>query len=248
LETVEASVVLDCAQLVFPASSDKSMKRRLMRISQTKTIRNAEPRTALDVSLAVGAGERVGVVGLNGAGKTTLLRVIAGILPTTSGVAEVHGRIGTILGDGVGFELEQSAWDNILTRLVVMGMTPAEAKRMRPEVAEFVELGERLYEPMKHYSAGMVLRVAFAVATSAQPEILLIDEVIGAGDILFAERAQERLVNLFDRASILVLTSHNLTILTEYCSRGVWLEQGHIVMDAPMEEVVAAYRLRFEGQ
>src|SRR6185312_10784849 len=187
-------------------------------------------------------GERVGLVGLNGAGKSTLLKVLAGIYPPTAGVVERRGHVCPMFEFATGFEMNQSGWDNIRIRGLLLGMSPAEIESKLPEIGAFTELGEFLSYPVRTYSSGMFIRLAFAVSTSINPEILLLDEVMGAGDIRFVEKAKKRMVEFMEQGKIVVFSSHNMEHLSTFCERTIWLNKGQIVADAPTAEVMSLYQ------
>ena len=241
------SINLEAVTLQYSGRTDgNDLKSWLAgRLRPTPERRGGYSVKALDrVSLRVDEGERVGLIGLNGAGKTTLLKVMSGIYPPTAGVAQTSGRVCPMFELATGFEMHQSGYDNIRIRGMLLGMTREEIEEKLPEIAAFTELGEFLDYPVKTYSAGMFIRLAFAVSTSVDPEILLIDEVMGAGDIRFADRAKRRMLEFMDQGKILVFSSHSMEMLTSFCSRTVWLEKGRIAMDGPSAEVIAAYRAR----
>jgi lipopolysaccharide transport system ATP-binding protein len=194
------------------------------------------------INLDVRQGERVGLIGLNGAGKTTLLKVMAGIYPATAGTVERQGHVCPMFEFATGFEMNQSGYDNIRIRGLLLGMSPDEIEAKLPEIAEFTELGEFLSYPVRTYSAGMFIRLAFAVSTSINPEILLLDEVMGAGDIRFAEKAKRRMFEFMEQGKILVFSSHNFDLLATLCERTIWLERGRLKADGPTREVTAMYR------
>lgn len=194
-----------------------------------------------DVTIAIEQGERVGLIGLNGAGKSTLLKVMAGIYMPTTGVAETEGHVCPMFEFATGFEMHQTGRDNIRIRGLLLGMTPDEIEAKLPEIEDFTELGEFLAYPVRTYSAGMFIRLAFAVSTSINPEILLIDEVMGAGDIRFANKAKRRMFDFMEQGKILVFSSHNFDLLKSFCARTIWLEKGRIVMDGRTEDVIAEY-------
>ncbi|RWN30813.1 MAG: ABC transporter ATP-binding protein [Mesorhizobium sp.] len=196
-----------------------------------------------DVTVAIQQGERVGLIGLNGAGKSTLLKVMAGIYMPTSGIAETEGHVCPMFEFATGFEMHQTGRDNIRIRGLLLGMTSDEIEAKLPEIEEFTELGEFLKYPVRTYSAGMFIRLAFAVSTSINPEILLIDEVMGAGDIRFAKKAKNRMFEFMEQGKILVFSSHNFDLLKSFCARTIWLEKGRIVMDGGTEDVIAKYEL-----
>lgn len=194
------------------------------------------------ITLDIHQGERVGLIGLNGAGKSTLLKVLAGIYPPTAGTVERRGHVCPMFEFATGFEMNQSGWDNIRIRGLLLGMSPKEIEAKLPEIAEFTELGEFLSYPVRTYSTGMFIRLAFAVSTSINPEILLLDEVMGAGDIRFAEKAKKRMVEFMEQGKILVFSSHSFDLLGTFCERTIWLNKGEIVADGPTAEVTAMYR------
>jgi ABC-type polysaccharide/polyol phosphate transport system ATPase subunit len=194
------------------------------------------------VSLSITRGERVGLIGLNGAGKSTLLKVMAGIYPPTTGDAQVVGHVCPMFEFATGFEMNQSGWDNIRIRGLLLGMTPDEIEQKLPEIGAFTELGEFLDYPVRTYSAGMFIRLAFAVSTSINPEILLIDEVMGAGDIRFAEKAKQRMFEFMEQGKILVFSSHSFDLLAGFCQRTIWLHRGEVMADGPTGDVTAQYQ------
>jgi ABC-type polysaccharide/polyol phosphate transport system ATPase subunit len=193
-----------------------------------------------DISLELRDGDRVGIVGHNGAGKTTLLRVLAGIYPPTSGTAIVSGRVSALTDLMMGMDLEASGYDNIFLRGIVMGLDYRAAKAIRDDVAEFTELGEYLNLPIRTYSSGMLLRLAFAVSTAVQPEIVILDEMISAGDASFLAKAQQRLESLIRKASILVLAAHDDMIIKAFCHRCIWMQDGKIATAGRTLDVLQA--------
>jgi lipopolysaccharide transport system ATP-binding protein len=199
------------------------------------------------VSLAIQAGERVGVIGANGAGKSTLLKVMAGIYPPHRGEVRRRGHVCPLFEFATGFEMDASGWDNIRTRALLLGMPAPEIERRIDEIARFAGLGEFLDLPVRCYSSGMLLRLAFATSTAIDPEILLLDEVMAAGDAAFIERARTRLDRLMERASLVVFVTHNLDVLPRFCERTLWLERGTVVLDGPTPEVVRAYQQSVAG-
>jgi ABC-type polysaccharide/polyol phosphate transport system ATPase subunit len=194
------------------------------------------------VTLDIRAGERVGLIGHNGAGKSTILKVMAGIYPPTSGHANTVGHVCPLFEFATGFEYNRSGWENIRVRAMLLGMSPAEIEDKLPEIAAFSELGEFLNYPVRTYSSGMFIRLAFAVSTAVNPEILLLDEVMGAGDLSFTEKANKRMREFMDQGKILVFSSHSLDLLSDYCTRTLWLDHGTLKADGPTAEVVASYK------
>ena len=178
------------------------------------------------LSLEIKDGDRVGLVGHNGSGKSTLLRVLAGIYKPSGGAIVIEGKVGTVLDPYAGMDPESTGVENIYLRGYMMGMSREEIASKLDEIAEFTGLGEFLELPMRTYSVGMFARLAFAVSTSAQNDILLIDEGIGAGDAAFRKKAQDRIESLFRRTPIVILASHSEELIAEFCNRRVRLERG----------------------
>jgi homopolymeric O-antigen transport system ATP-binding protein len=204
--------------------------------------RNVTVIRALDhVTLSLDHGSRVAVIGSNGAGKTTLLRVMAGIYPPTNGKVEIDGRAVCLTDLNFGMDTEATGYENIHIRATLLGLGYKQIAKITPDVAEFTELGEYLKLPIRCYSQGMMLRLAFAISTAIQPEIILLDEIIGAGDAGFAKKARERLDTLISDASIVVLASHDPTIVTRLCTSAVWLAQGSVVDQGPPLEMIERY-------
>lgn len=193
------------------------------------------------VSLTLEDGDRVGVIGTNGAGKSTLLRVMAGIYPPTSGRAEISGRVGALLSVGLGFREDVSGFENIQFCLLLLGLPPEQIEEKRAEIIAFTELGEMIHLHVGAYSAGMRTRLAFAIATSIDPEILILDEVFGAGDAVFIRKAEQRMQALIERAKILVFASHAPALLKQFCNKALWLEGGLVHKYGELEEVTEAY-------
>lgn len=181
-----------------------------------------------DISLNISAGDRVGLVGHNGAGKTTLLRMLAGIYEPTIGSFESSGRVTSLLDVTLGLDYEATGYENILIRGLILGASKSEMKRLTPTIAEFSELGDYLSMPVRTYSSGMVLRLAFSIVTSVQADVLLMDEWLSVGDAAFVAKAEERMKSYVGGASIMVLASHNPKIINDLCNVKVTLEHGVI--------------------
>lgn len=194
-----------------------------------------------DMNLEIKEGERVTIIGHNGAGKSTFLKMISGIYPPTSGTLQVQGRISSMFELATGFEMEQSGFDNIYLRGLMLGESPKQIKEKMREIAEFSELGDFLNMPVKYYSSGMFVRLAFSVSTAIKPEILLLDEVVGAGDAAFIAKANKRMKELMASSRIMVLVTHSMKDAVELGNRCIWLERGSIVMDGDPEKVTKEY-------
>lgn len=194
-----------------------------------------------EVNLQAQDGDRVGIIGHNGAGKTTFLKMLAGIYPPTEGTCTVEGTICSLFDIALGFEQDATGWENIAYRSYLQGVSPAVLRRKIDNIGEFSELGEFLTLPVRNYSAGMRMRLAFSIATAADPEILLIDEVLAAGDMAFQIKARARMRELMSSARLMVLVSHDLGTIGEVCNRALWLKRGKVMMEGPTAEVVQAY-------
>ena len=195
-----------------------------------------------DISLTIAPGERLGIIGRNGAGKSTLLKIVAGLLQPTEGSVVVRGQIQALMDLGTGFHPEFTGRQNVYVALSYRGITGSEARRCFEEVVEFTELEEFIDNPLKTYSTGMHARLAFAVATSMAPGILIIDEVLGAGDAYFFNKSSERMRQLVESGASILLVTHALDQITRFCKQAIWLDRGRIVRSGPSLEVVKAYQ------
>jgi lipopolysaccharide transport system ATP-binding protein len=180
------------------------------------------------MSFDLRAGDRVGLVGHNGSGKTTLLRVLAGAYEPVSGRLAIEGRVASLLDISMGMDHDATGYENILLRGIMMGLRPAEIRRRMDDIAEFTELGEYLEMPVRTYSSGMQLRLAFAVSTSISADILIMDEWLSVGDAAFNEKASRRLESLVAQSAILVVASHSAELVARVCNRGFRLDKGRI--------------------
>jgi len=194
------------------------------------------------INLNAGEGDRLGVIGHNGAGKSTLLKMLAGVYPPTSGTRVVRGSICSLFDINVGFEGEATGWDNIYYRGYLQGETPRSLKKKVPEIAEFCELGDFLNIPVRYYSAGMMVRLAFAIATAVEPEVLLVDEMLSAGDLSFVQKAQARMRQMIDTSKAVIIVSHDLGSVANLCTRVLWFQHGTVIMDGEPDAVIEAYR------
>jgi len=228
-------------------SRARSFKQALItnlggRLSRTDGSGRVVVEALRNVTLSVRPGERVGLIGRNGAGKSTLLKVMAGIYEPPLGRAEISGRVASLLDVTMGMDFEATGYENIVMRGVFLGMTFAEARGKFSEIERFTELGEYLTLPMRIYSTGMVLRLALAIATSGDSDILVVDEVISAGDAGFTRKARARLEMMIERAKILVIASHDENVISSLCTRAIVLSGGHVSFDGPAPDALAFYR------
>lgn len=230
-------------------SNRVSLKEFLLR---QMYLRSVDPLTSVhalrDVSLRMNEGERIGIIGHNGAGKSTLLKLLAGIYPPTSGELRVRGKISSLFDIALGFEGEATGWENIRFRSYLHGETPRSIDKKIQSIADFSELGKFLTVPVRYYSAGMMVRLAFSIATAIEPEILLIDEVLGVGDLDFQRKARQRMRDMMAKARLIVVVSHDLDILTRLCDRAIWMDHGQVKLTGPIEQVTNAYISHVEGR
>jgi ABC-2 type transport system ATP-binding protein/lipopolysaccharide transport system ATP-binding protein len=230
---------------VFGAGS-RSWKKAFMRFGTGGRLARDSADTVVvkalrELSFTIAHGERVGLVGPNGAGKSTLLRVLAGIFEPTQGVVESDGKLAALFDPSLGMDMEATGYENIMLRGLLMGLSRRELREKTVEIAAFTELSEYLAMPVRTYSSGMLLRLAFAVSTCFVPDILLMDEWIGAGDARFLDKAKERLHGMVEGSGILVLASHSEEIIRRLCNRAFLLEGGRLIAAGAPEEVFAVY-------
>lgn len=240
-----AFFTLDSVSVDFPIYniSSRSLKKHFLRFTTGGALKQNENHCvvvkALDnVSLHLEEGDRVGLVGHNGAGKSTLLRVLANIYEPTSGNIRYQGKISPLLDVMLGINPESTGYENIVLRGLLLGLKRKEIQVKVKEIAEFTELGDYLYVPIRTYSSGMLMRLAFAVATTIQPEILLLEEVIGVGDSAFLVKARERLNQLISKSNIVVLASHSNDIIKTLCNKVVVMKNGQIEKFGKVEDVL----------
>ncbi|MFI5504711.1 ABC transporter ATP-binding protein [Corynebacterium kutscheri] len=235
---------------IFDAKS-RSMKKAFLGAAGGAIGRNQNNTVVVealrDINLHLREGDRVGLVGHNGAGKSTLLRLLSGIYEPTRGSAHVRGRVAPVFDLGVGMDPEISGYENIIIRGLFLGQTRKQMKQKMDEIAEFSELGEYLSMPLRTYSTGMRIRLALGVVTSIEPEILLLDEGIGAVDAAFMNKARKRLEELVARSGILVFASHSNDFLAQLCDTALWIDHGQIKQAGAIPEVVEAYEGKGAG-
>ena len=229
---------------IFDAKS-RSMKKAVLGAAGGVVGKNDHDVVIVDalreINLHLEEGDRVGLVGHNGAGKSTLLRLLSGIYEPTRGSAVIDGRVAPVFDLGVGMDPEISGYENIIIRGLFLGQTRKQMKAKMDEIAEFSELGEFLSMPLRTYSTGMRIRLALGVVTSIEPEILLLDEGIGAVDAAFMAKARKRLQELVERSGILVFASHSNDFLAQLCDTAIWIDHGEIRRAGRVTDVVRAY-------
>ena len=220
----------------------RSLKQRILASSRLRLRKDEDNRIVVsalrDLNFTIRSGERVALVGPNGAGKTTLLRTVAGIYEPVAGRLRVTGEIGSLIDPAAGMDVLLTGRENVILRALYRGMTEAQGRALAEEVAGFAGLGDFLDMPIRGYSAGMNVRLAFAMATAMTPEILLMDEWFLAGDAEFMQKAEERLARLVTDAEILLIATHDMKIVRKWCTRAIRLEGGRITADGTVDEVL----------
>ena len=233
--------------VLFPLyhGNSRSLKKLLVAAASGRLAQDQRHRVVVralsDISFSLRSGERLGLVGSNGAGKTTLLRVLAGIYEPVTGHVRLHGTLNALLDPSLGMNVELTGRENIMLRGLYNGLSRPMLARLEEDVIEFSELSDFIDLPMRIYSAGMSVRLGFALATALRPRILLMDEWFLAGDAGFMEKASRRLEDMVRAADILVLSTHSDEIIREWCTRVIWLEKGRIRADGPTVEVLDQY-------
>ncbi len=239
-----ARIELDNASLTFQIRQGGRITLKEFLIRQLFR-RPLPPRVQVhalqDVSLQIKEGQRVGIIGHNGAGKSTLLKLLAGIYPPTKGERVVEGQVSSLFDISLGFEQDANGWENIAYRSYLQGETPKSIRPKIKPIAEFSELGGFLDIPVRYYSAGMIVRLAFSIATAIDPEILLVDEVLSVGDMAFQNKARDRMREMMAKARLIVVVSHDMDSLRNLCDQIVWLDHGRVRQVGPAAEVIAAY-------
>jgi ABC-type polysaccharide/polyol phosphate transport system ATPase subunit len=200
-----------------------------------------------NVSFEIAQGESVGIVGSNGAGKSTLLSVITGLAQPDEGSVQVNGRIAALLELGSGFHPDLTGKENIRLNAALLGFTEKETDDLYESIVDFSGVGEFINEPLRTYSSGMMLRVAFSVAVNVDPDVLLIDEILAVGDQAFQAKCLERIQRLRSCGKTLLCVSHSATMLAQFCDRAIWLDHGQVVMQGDIGEVIQAYEGRTVG-
>jgi len=243
----EASIDASDVSVLFPLyhGNSRSLKKLLVAAASGRLAEDQQHRVVVralsDINFSLKSGERLGLVGSNGAGKTTLLRVLAGIYEPVTGRVRLRGTLNALLDPSLGMNPELTGRENIMLRGLYNGLPRPMLSRLEEDVIEFSELSDFIDLPMRIYSAGMSIRLGFALATAMRPRILLMDEWFLAGDAGFMEKARRRLEEMVRAADILVLSTHNDAIVQEWCTRVMWLEKGRIKADGPADEVMARF-------
>lgn len=245
-----SEIRLDNVALSFRLYHDRnvSLKEKFANILSRRKVEGPTDFWALrDINLKIEHGERVGIVGHNGAGKSTLLKTICRIYEPTHGEVTVQGRIAPLLEIGAGFQPEISGRQNIYLNGAILGYPTSVLKEIEKEIIEFTQLEEFIDMPVKYYSTGMYMKLAFAIATAVKPDILILDELFAGGDAEFIDRARARMQKFVDESSILVFVSHQPNLIEQLCNRVIWVDHGQVLMDGKTNEVLQAYLNKSRG-
>lgn len=235
------SVDLHYAAVAFKERSLKSLLAGVFSNAGDK-ISIRDVHALKNISLEIKGGERVGLLGHNGAGKSTFLKTVAGLYPVSSGTVHIQGKVRSLFDLSMGFEPDATGRENILYRGLLLGLTPTFMREKEAGIVEFAGLGDFINYPIKTYSAGMQVRLAFAISTAVGGDVLLLDEVIGAGDANFMAKAKQRIAGLIEQAEILVLASHDFGALNNLCMRGLVFHHGEIIYDGSIGNAIIQYK------
>ncbi|WP_077046210.1 ABC transporter ATP-binding protein [Pseudomonas sp. KK4] len=235
------NVNLHYASAAYKERSLKSLMANMFSKKQA-TQHVADIHALKNINVRIVSGERVGLLGHNGAGKSTFLKTVAGLYPISSGELVVEGQVRSLFDLSLGFEPDATGRENILYRGLLLGLSPKFMREKIDEIVAFADLGEFIDYPIKTYSAGMQVRLAFAISTTVGGDILLLDEVIGAGDANFMAKAKVRITSLIEKAEILVLASHDFGALQSICTRGLVFHHGELLYDGDISSAIAEYK------
>jgi lipopolysaccharide transport system ATP-binding protein len=245
--SIDASIEVQNISVLFPLyhGNSRSLKKLMVAAASGRLAEDQQHRVVVralsDISFTLKSGERLGLIGSNGAGKTTLLRVLAGIYEPVSGHVRLHGTLNALLDPSLGMNAELTGRENIMLRGLYSGLTRPQLARLEEDVIDFAELSDFIDLPVRIYSAGMSVRLGFALATAIRPRILLMDEWFMAGDAAFLEKAGQRMEEMVRAADILVLSTHNNIIVRDWCTRVMWLDGGRIRADGTAAEIMDLY-------
>lgn len=241
-----AYIELEDVIVDFPVFDSKSFRKALFDIPTGGSIRQGNKndiiiRAVDGVSMHIKEGDKYGLIGHNGAGKSTLLRVMAGIYEPTAGTLNVEGTVSPMFNISLGLDPDDSGFENLKSIAMYMGLSPKDLKEIEPEIVDFCELGDFMHLPLRTYSSGMQARLGFAIATAINPEILLLDEWLGAGDARFMKKANKRINDMVERSSILVLASHSEALIKNNCDKALLIEHGKVIADGEINHVLDEY-------
>lgn len=240
----EIAISVEHLTMEFKVSKDKidTLKEYIIRTLKRNKVAPKKIRILDDLSFKVYKGERLGVLGFNGAGKSTLLKIISGIYEPTEGEIKINGKIAPLLALSAGFDKNYSGKNNIYLNGAFLSMTEDYIDEHFDEIVEFSELGESINYPVKNYSSGMKSKLGFSIATTIKPDILIIDEILGVGDIKFKKKSNEKIKSMMEEGVSVLLVTHSLKQIKEICDRCIWIENGKLVMEGETKKVVKAYK------
>lgn len=226
----QVSIELEHVDLTFEVQNEKidTLKESFIRTLKNDKSKKIQIHALKDVSFKIFKGEKVGIIGYNGAGKSTLLNVITGIYPPDKGIVSTYGRISPLLSLGAGFDLNFSGRRNIILNGAVLGYDRDYLESKMDEIIEFSELGDFIDIPIKNYSSGMLAKLGFSIATSVNPDILIIDEILGVGDVNFAKKSADKIKSLMDGGTTVLLVSHSIPQIRELCDKAIWIDNGSV--------------------
>jgi ABC-type polysaccharide/polyol phosphate transport system ATPase subunit len=243
-----AAIELRNVNVEFPVYNinARSLKKRFLRLATGGNVssdanQHIVVRSLNDINVSISHGDRVGLIGHNGSGKSTLLRLLAHIYEPVAGQIKVDGFVSPMLNLMSGIEAEFTGYENIHMRGTILGLTKTEIKSQMSAIAELTGLGDYLNMPVRTYSSGMMVRLAFAISTSINPDILLIDEIFGAGDASFMEKARQKMVSLLNQSSIVVIATHSDELIKEFCNKALLLESGKVKYFGNIDEALKQY-------
>lgn len=245
--TPEYAIEVNDVTMIFNMASEQlnNLKEYFIKIMRHELF-FSEFRALKHISFKVRRGEVVGLVGTNGSGKSTMLKIIAGVLEASEGECIVRGNIAPLIELGAGFDMELTARENIYLNGALLGYTKQFIEDHFDEIVEFAELRDFVDMPLKNYSSGMVARIAFAIATVTEPDILIVDETLSVGDVFFQQKCEDRIQHFIKNGDVTVLfVSHSIEQVERICQRAIWIEKGDLRMDGPVAEVCEAYRGQF---
>lgn len=246
MSTDQKSIILNNVSLTYEQHYDRtnSLKETVINFLTKRQYvpqKKAQLNALSNVNITINIGERVGIIGLNGAGKSTLLKVISGILRPTAGEIVVNGSIQPLIEIGAGFDPEFTGRENIYLNSYMLGFTKDEVRQHEQEIIDFTDLGTFIDTPIKYYSSGMSVRLAFSIATIIKPEILVFDEMLAAGDASFIDKAKKRIDDLINKAKVMVIVSHDLNVIKTTCTRCILMEKGQVAFDGSPTDAIQQY-------
>lgn len=239
-------IVLKNVSLSYPVfgGASRSFKKDILNtlmLKPTESKKIVSVDALKNISLSFNKGDYIGLIGHNGAGKSTLLKLLSGIYEPTYGEINVTGTISSILGNSVGMQPELTGYENIKFTSMINNFSKIQIAEIIKDIEEFTDLGEMLNLPVKRYSAGMQARLAFGLSTAIKPDILLLDEIVGAGDAAFITKAKKRINQLIDSANLLVFASHSTELITKFCNKLLWLDHGKVKLFGDVDSTLNAY-------